>query len=108
MPDPKTDALDELTAVAPSGGLIFHYTSQQGLLGIIKDKALWLSSIRHLSDAKEFGYAVELVQSLITDCKRNAAPGMAIMAKFSKGLMQLMKFKIWSCLSGRSPKPRTY
>ncbi len=63
MPDSKTDALDELTAVAPSGGLIFHYTSQQGLLGIIKDKALWLSSIRHLSDAKEFGYAVELARS---------------------------------------------
>lgn len=62
MPDSKTDALDELTAVAP-GGPIFHYTSQQGFLGIIKDKALWLNSIRHLSDAKEFGYAVELVRS---------------------------------------------
>jgi hypothetical protein len=56
------DALERLTAAVPSSGTIYHYTSQEGLLGIIKSKSLWASSIRHLSDAAEFGYAVDLTR----------------------------------------------
>jgi len=52
-----------LKSARPGYRIIFHYTSQEGLLGIIRDKALWLSSIRHLSDATEFSYAVELART---------------------------------------------
>ena len=62
MEDFKTPALDRLKSVSPDTRTIFHYTTQEGLLGIVKDKALWLSSMRHLSDAAEFGYAVELAR----------------------------------------------
>lgn len=37
--------------------LLFHYTSQQGLLGIIAQKAIWASDIHYLNDAAEFAYA---------------------------------------------------
>src|ERR1700693_5963128 len=63
MPDYKEDAFDSLTSVAPTTSTLFHYTSQQGLLGIEDRKARWLSSIRHLNDATEFGYAVDLVRA---------------------------------------------
>jgi hypothetical protein len=62
MPNTEPTLIKSLMSAVPSRNTIFHYTSQQGLLGIIKEKALWLSSIRHLSDAAEFGYSVELVR----------------------------------------------
>src|SRR5579864_4314434 len=41
---------------------IYHYTSQQGLLGIIQQRALWVSSIRHLNDAAESQFAIEIMK----------------------------------------------
>jgi hypothetical protein len=46
--------------------IIYHYTSQQGLLGIVNGKSLWVSSIRHLNDAAEFGYSVEMIREILT------------------------------------------
>jgi hypothetical protein len=36
--------------VADKSSLLYHYTTQTGLLGIIRDRALWASSILHLND----------------------------------------------------------
>jgi Protein of unknown function (DUF2971) len=57
------DALERVMSPTPTTGTLFHYTSQEGLLGIVKDKTLWLGGIRHLSDATEFGYTVDLVRT---------------------------------------------
>src|ERR1700722_14019362 len=46
----------------PDPAIIYHYTSQEGLLGIFQQKVLWVSSIRHLNDAAEVGFAVELMR----------------------------------------------
>jgi hypothetical protein len=40
---------------------VYHYTSQLGLLGILQDKKLWLSSARHLNDSAEVNYAIEML-----------------------------------------------
>lgn len=40
--------------------LLYHYTTQEGFLGIIQSRTLWASSIRHLNDASEFNYAINL------------------------------------------------
>ncbi len=42
--------------------LLYHYTTQQGLLGIVSTKTLWATDIRFLNDAKEFQYTIELAQ----------------------------------------------
>jgi len=44
----QMDPIQRLTSAVPDSSIIFHYTSQNGLLGIIKSKSLWASSIRHL------------------------------------------------------------
>jgi hypothetical protein len=44
---------------------IFHYTSQKGLLGIIKTKGLWLTHIYCLNDSTEITHAFNLMKSLI-------------------------------------------
>jgi hypothetical protein len=49
------DAIERLRSAIPKSTTLFHYTSQAGLLGIIRSKSLWVSSIRHLSDAAESG-----------------------------------------------------
>jgi hypothetical protein len=33
--------------------LLYHYTTQEGLLGILRDKCIWATDIRYLNDASE-------------------------------------------------------
>jgi hypothetical protein len=60
MVDTDKALISRLAKEAPARGTIFHYTSQEGLLGIIRNKSLWTSDIRYLNDSTEFAYAVEL------------------------------------------------
>ena len=34
-------------------GLLYHYTDQKGLLGIIRDKCIWATHLRYLNDTSE-------------------------------------------------------
>lgn len=43
--------------------VLFHYTTQQGLIGIIQNKSLWATKIQYLNDAKEMSLTAELVKS---------------------------------------------
>ena len=45
---------------------LWHYTSREGLLGILKEKAGWATHISYLNDAKEFRHAAELMQGLLS------------------------------------------
>ena len=49
----------------PIPSILYHYTTQQGFLGIFKEKALWASSIRHLNDSTEFNYAFDIASRLL-------------------------------------------
>jgi hypothetical protein len=41
---------------------VSHYTSQVGLIGIIQNESVWVSSIRHLNDSAELPYAANLMR----------------------------------------------
>lgn len=41
----------------------YHYTSQDGLIGILEDRSIRATSIRYLNDSTEFQYTVDLVNS---------------------------------------------
>jgi len=45
--------------------LLHHYTSGQGLLGIIDSNSIWSTRIQYLNDAKEFSHAIELARIAI-------------------------------------------
>lgn len=49
-------------ALRPTAPL-FHYTSAEGLCGIIEKRALWATHIRFLNDAREFHHAAELAKA---------------------------------------------
>src|SRR3989344_186945 len=46
--------------------LLCHYTNQHGLLGIVSTGEIWATSVNNLNDRKEFEYAKELTNSLIS------------------------------------------
>ena len=53
--------------------LLYHYTTLDGLLGILASKVLWATSIRHLNDASEFRYAIELARDGVLEMPRGAS-----------------------------------
>ena len=46
-------------------GYVWHYTSSQGLKGIIENNAIWLSDRRFLNDKSECSYVYELINELL-------------------------------------------
>jgi hypothetical protein len=48
-----------------SDKIIFHYTSLEGLLGIIESKSIWATNILYLNDASEMNYSIGLLREQI-------------------------------------------
>lgn len=46
----------------PPPEILYHYTDQEGLLGIVRTKEIWASHTQYLNDRQEFRYAIELVR----------------------------------------------
>jgi hypothetical protein len=41
--------------------ILYHYTTQEGLLGILKEKVLWATNVHFLNDQSEFIYATDML-----------------------------------------------
>ena len=52
--------------------ILYHYTGQEGLLGIIGKKEIWASHTQYLNDQREFRHAVELVRDELSQMVRQA------------------------------------
>jgi hypothetical protein len=60
----SADAIKTLQEQRPSR-FVYHYTSAQGLIGIIKSKSLWASSMQYSNDRTELKHAVSLIRGLL-------------------------------------------
>ena len=40
--------------------ILYHYTSLEGLLGIIESKSIWATNVLYLNDASELNYSINL------------------------------------------------
>jgi Protein of unknown function (DUF2971) len=60
--------------------VLFHYTTYQGLIGIVESRSLWASSARHLNDATEYEYTLDLVQNKVLTMPRGAAGSYGVMS----------------------------
>lgn len=47
--------------------ILYHYTSQDGLLGIVKTRTIWASKIQYLSDSQEFALALDLARVALNE-----------------------------------------
>ena len=59
-----SEILPGILSRKPSG-ILYHYTSAEGLLGICQTKKLWASNIHYLNDSKEYAHALDLLRSEI-------------------------------------------
>ena len=53
--------LGEVLSCRPHGPL-YHYTTQVGLLGIVRNREIWATHTQYLNDSREFSYAVQMVR----------------------------------------------
>ena len=63
--------IDEILNTNPHRTL-YHYSSLDGLLGIVRTKSLWASNIYYFNDASEITYASDILKKVIPDSKVNA------------------------------------
>jgi hypothetical protein len=63
--------------MAEPKGPLFHYTSIQGLIGIITDKKIWATNISHLSDKQELLQARDMFRKAIKVLKKSIDPSPA-------------------------------
>ncbi len=50
--------------------ILYHYTTQNGLLGIINAKEIWASHTQYLNDFREFGHAIDIVKEELSPMKQ--------------------------------------
>lgn len=50
---------------------LYHYTSQAGLLGILKSRQLWMTNILYLNDSTEFTHTIDLVKTELNDRRKS-------------------------------------
>jgi hypothetical protein len=53
--------------------LLWHYTTLEGLQGIVKEQAIWATDVRYLNDRREYVHARDLFVEVITEKKKNAS-----------------------------------
>jgi Protein of unknown function (DUF2971) len=85
----KRAVLNEVLSRKPDKPL-YHYTTQKGLLGIIKDRQIWATHTQYLNDRREFLHAVDLVREeinrLLDEAQAHYPPGLRPYSARTKAL----------------------
>lgn len=53
-------------------GLLYHYTSIDGVMGILENSEVWATSILHLNDTKEYFEGAAIIDEVFKKKKRNS------------------------------------
>jgi hypothetical protein len=55
---------------------LYHYTDQNGLLGIMDSGNLWATKVQYLNDSKEFNLAVDMAKGKLNGRRTSAGVGV--------------------------------
>src|SRR2546423_10494745 len=47
--------------------LLYHYTSADGLLGMLQGRQLWATNVRFMNDTSELAYGIRLVREVLQE-----------------------------------------
>ena len=67
-PKPNKSTADQ----SKSEGLLYHYTTQEGLLGIVGAQELWATDVRFLNDIREFEDGLNVAIGMARQCSFGA------------------------------------
>ena len=66
-------------------GLVYHYTSSEGALGILQNRSLWFTDCEFLNDPAELAYCYELYnQAWVEVCRELGIPEERIVHKITE------------------------
>lgn len=51
---------------------LYHYTTQQGLIGVLTNHVVWATDIRYLNDSSEYSYGETVIERIISRRRRGA------------------------------------
>ena len=89
---------NSLICKQPDNGILFHYTDQSGLCGIIKNKNIWASNIYYLNDSAEFTAASDLAKEHIDRRKKTAKKNQStILDAIGSGVVQSIGMNVFVC-----------
>jgi hypothetical protein len=54
--------------------ILYHYTTREGLLGILRSRTVWATSIRFLNDASEYTYAQSKFIEKLREIRQRISP----------------------------------
>lgn len=83
--------------------LLFHYTSPDGAIGIIKNECLWATDIRFLNDSEEFIHGCKLVKEIAAKIKSGE-----IDHGFNENFLEYLLSAIDSLVDGRDSSVTAY
>ena len=63
-------------------GVLYHYTTFAGLLGIVKSRALWASDIRYMNDSAELRHTAELINMEVRERIDGGHPNPHLLTQF--------------------------
>jgi Protein of unknown function (DUF2971) len=66
----KRAILNDVLSCVPHRPL-YHYTTQSGLIGIIKSRTLWATHHQYLNDQREFLHAMDIAREVVDDLSKN-------------------------------------
>ena len=100
----------------PIPSILYHYTTQKGLLEIVNTKTIWATNIFYLNDSLEYEYAVKLIQDVIDEYLVNSQSPPArtvdtslawkvtpeklqqlMLESTKRGISSLTRFRIYVC-----------
>lgn len=68
--------------------ILFHYTSANGLLGILQERGIWATDIRYLNDSSEYYYALDLLGDAIERRREKAK------SKYLGALLEVLNLRL--------------
>lgn len=71
----------ELYADIPQG-VLYHYTTFHGLLGIVRSRKLWASDIRYMNDSAELRHTADLIGAEVKERLDNGHPDPLVLTQF--------------------------
>jgi hypothetical protein len=106
----KHAILNDVFSCKPKNPL-YHYTTQTGLLGIIKDRQIWATHTQYLNDRREFLHAVDLVRGEVQRLldQRNTGQEAASVARIEalKRMREMLLMSPEQSMYARAHSPRT-
>jgi hypothetical protein len=87
--------LDEVFKEPHPDRLLYHYTTQEGIKGIIEKKVLWCTHSQFMNDSSEFKYALRMLKTLIGERIKKERPDSSD-RKFLERIDRYTNMKVWT------------